>query len=115
MEVYAEYSEEITLKNFKDNLWFYKGEILIPEDYYNLTGFLREYFQIEQVNVLYETGEILTKDSLFCSFWTQKRLNNFFNEDFRALSKPTLLFEDTCLDCNFDCAFRRLKQMTNKL
>ena len=106
LNVYSDSTKEIRLNMFKDTLHLIEDIPLIPEEFINLTGFLRKYFDITEVLVLFNTGEIVQQESLYCAFWTEERLNKYFEEDFRALSIPKFLFEDNCLHCNFDCSIR---------
>jgi len=111
LEIYADGKETIELKNFKDSLFRYKTQVLIPEELYRITGFLREFFKIKKVMVLYDTGEIIEKDTLFCGFWLDK-IEKFFERKI-YLKRPETMYKDACYECNFDCEFRYRKQMDN--
>jgi hypothetical protein len=115
LEIIAEYKKEITFGIFKDNIYFYRGEVIIPEEYQALTGFLREYFDIEKVIVLYDTGEMLLIETGFCNFWFKDRLKKFLEGSLKELSKTEILIEDNCLECifNWNCPFARVQQMSN--
>jgi hypothetical protein len=115
MEIIAEYKKEISFGIFKDNLYFYKGEIILPEEYQSLTGFLREYFDIEKVIILYNTGEMLLIETGFCNFWLKDRFKKFSEGSLRELSRTEILLEENCLDCifNWNCPFARVQQMSN--
>jgi hypothetical protein len=112
--VLAEYKKEVSFGRFKDNLYYYKGEVLIPEEYLSLTGFLREYFQLEKVAVLYLTGEILLIKTKYCNFWFKDRLSQI-TEYKLSLTKTEIIDDDSCLDCifNWNCPFARVQQMSN--
>ncbi len=112
LEVYSEYSQEATIGAFQDRIYFYKGEVLIPEEYLLISGFLRKFLKIEKVNVLYQTSEILTVDCNYCNFWLE-RAPEFFNPVNIPKDRPQILDEDVCLDCNLACLFRHRQQMTN--
>jgi hypothetical protein len=109
----AEYKTKISFEAFNDELYYYKGEVFITEDYLGLTGFLREYFQVERVAVLYNTGEILLIETGYCNFWFKDRLAKFFSGSLRELSHTEIQNDDTCLDCifNWNCPFSRVQQM----
>ncbi len=109
LSVYSEYIQEATLGSFKENLHFYKGEILIPEEFLNITGFMRKFLGIERVHVLYETGEIILKETNYCNFW---RKRNFLEPKNIPISRPAILDEEVCFDCNLSCLFRHRQQMT---
>jgi hypothetical protein len=113
LEVYSEYTQDAIIGSFKETLYFYKNEVLIPEEFINITGFMRKFLNIEKVYVLYETGEILLTDCGFCNFWLH-RVQQFFEPINKPLERPAILDSDICLDCNLVCAFRRSQQMTNK-
>ena len=112
MELIAEYKKDIEFDSFKDILWYYKGEIIIPEEYKDLTGFLREYFNIEQVIVLYDTGEMLLEETAWCNFWFKERLQKF-SSGLRELSHTEIIDDLNCLKCgyNYNCPFARFQQM----
>jgi hypothetical protein len=112
LEVFSEYSKDIKMEKFEDKLYYYKGEVILPEEYINISGFLREYFDIKEVIILYNTGELIKRKSYYCKFWDETKLDNLFNLRFGG-DRPKVLFDDNCLDCNMTCAFRRLKQMNN--
>ena len=109
LEVYAEHSQEVTIGSFKDKLYYIGGEVLIPEEFINITGFMRKFLGIETVNVLYETGEVLPLTCKFCNFWNT-RIEKFWRPVNMPLDRSYMLDEDICLDCNLVCVFRR-KQM----
>jgi hypothetical protein len=114
LETISDYKKELTIENFYDTLYYYKNEILFPEEYLELTGFLREYFDIEKVAILYNTGEIIIEETNYCNFWFRDRLNVFFDKNLDLIS-PEILKEDKCLKCLFNmfCPFKRLQQMSN--
>jgi len=114
MEIISEYKKEISFENFKDVLYYYKGEIIIPEEYIDLTGFLREYFDVKRVAILYNTGEIIIEECKYCNFWFKKRLDKFFNKSLRELSHSEIENNNNCLQCfyNWSCPFARIQQMT---
>jgi hypothetical protein len=114
LEVLAEYKKEVSFDGFQDTLYYYKGEVLIPEVYLPLPGFLREYLQLEKVVVLYDTGELLLIKTQYCNFWFKDRLQNIANHKL-SLTKPEIIDEDSCLDCiyNWNCPFARIQQMSN--
>ncbi len=112
LEVYAEYSKEVRVGAFKDILYFYKGEVLIPEEYINISGFMRKFLDVERVHILFETGEILSRETEYCNFWL-KRITKFFEPVDLPLDKPKILDEEICLDCNLKCIFRYRQQMIN--
>lgn len=107
--IMADSKKEIYLGAFKDYLFYYKGEVLLPEEFKQLSGFLREYFQIEKVAVLYNTGEIIIRESGYCSFWFKDRLNRYFSGALRELNHTEVQSEDSCLDCiyNYNCQFSK--------
>ncbi len=112
LEVYSEYSQDATIGAFRDQIYFYGGEVLIPEEYLLISGFLRKFLKIEKVNVLYQTSEILTVDCNYCNFWSE-RAQEFFTPVNIPKDRPQILDEDVCLDCNLQCLFRHRQQMTN--
>ncbi len=112
LKIYAEYSKEVNLGAFNDTLYYYRGEILIPEEFINISGFMRKFLNIEHVHVLYETGEILLQDTEYCNFWL-KRAPAFFEPVNIPLDKPKIQDEEVCLDCNLSCIFRYRQQMIN--
>lgn len=109
LEIMADSKKEIHLGAFKDYLFYYKGEVLLPEEFKQLSGFLREYFDIEKVAVLYNTGEIIVRESGYCSFWFKDRLNKYFSGALRELNHTEIQNEDNCLDCiyNYNCQFSK--------
>ncbi len=111
LEVYAEYSQEVTIGAFKDRLYYYSGDVLIPEDYITISGFMRKFLNIDRVQVLYNTGEIILRSSEFCNFWLH-RIQKFFEPINRPLDRPEIQDEELCLDCNLSCAVRHRQQMT---
>jgi len=115
MEIISEYKKEVTFDFFRDYLFYYKGEIIIPEEYKILTGFMREYLKIEKVIILYKTGEMLLEDTSYCNFWFPERLNKFYSGSFVELSHTEILLDKLCLKCifNWNCPFARIQQMTN--
>ncbi len=110
LEVYSEYSQEVSIGSFEDTVHYYKGEILIPEEFINISGFMRKFLKIEQVHVLYETGEILLQPTGYCNFWLE-RAGKFFEATGAPLDRPKILDEEICLDCDFSCIFRYQQQM----
>lgn len=114
LEVISEYKQPIEMDAFKDNLFFYKGEVVILEEQLHMTGFLKEYFQIAKVHVLYNNGEFKLKETGFCNFWFRDRLEKFFNSSFRELSHSEVLDPSACNRCLFNprCPFSRVQQMT---
>jgi hypothetical protein len=114
LEIISEYSKEIEFELFKDNIYYFKGDVLIPEEYLSLTGFLREYMKLEQVAILYNTGEILLQETGYCNFWFEDRLKKFFNNEIRELSHTEILDANDCLKCwfNWNCPFARIQQMS---
>jgi len=115
MEAISEYKKEVEFHGFKDYLYYYKGEVIIPEEYQDLTGFLREYFNITKVAILYDTGEILLIESYYCNFWFKKRLDKYIDGSLRELSHSEIINDENCLDCmyNWNCPFARVQQMAN--
>jgi len=113
--ILAEYKKEYSFGSFKDNLYYYRGEVIIPEEYISLTGFLREYFQLEKVAVLYATGEILLIKTKYCNFWFKNRLETIMSGKLRSLSRTEIQNEEKCLSCifNWNCPFARVQQMSN--
>ncbi len=111
LEAISEYKKEVSFGSFKDQLYYYKGKIIITEDIKHLSGFLREYFKITKVVILYETGEILLEDSGYCSFWNSNRLNKFFSGSLRELSHTEVKDDNNCLDCLYcsSCSFSRIQ------
>ncbi len=112
LEIYSEYSQEATLGSFQDTIYFYGGEVLIPEEFVNISGFMRKFLGINQVHVLYETGEILLRETEYCNFWLNK-VSQFFEPVDIPLDRPKILDEEICLDCNLKCIFRHRQQMNN--
>ncbi len=112
LEVYSEYSREVTVGSFRDVVHFYAGEVLIPEEYLGISGFMRKYLKIEKVHVLYETGEILIHDAEYCNFWME-RASQFFEPVDISIDSPKVLDKDVCLDCNLKCVIRHRQQMIN--
>ncbi len=112
LEVYSEYTQEVKIGAFKDTLHFYRGEILIPEEFLTVTGFMRKFLGVEKVHVLFETGEILSRETNWCNFWLD-RAPKFFEPKNIPLDKPNILDEDVCFDCNLSCLFRHRQQMIN--
>jgi len=105
MRVYSEIEEEIQIGLFKDTLWKYNDEYFIPEEYYKASGFLREFFDIKELYVLYNTGEIIYKKTKWFSFWSKDFLEN------PSLDREPLIDNDIkCLSCNFTCPYRKRKQ-----
>jgi hypothetical protein len=115
LEILAEYKKEHSFGSFKDNFYYYRGEVIIPEEYISLTGFLREYFQLEKVAVLYATGEILLIKTKYCNFWFKNRLETITSGKLRSLSRTEIQDDENCLDCifNWNCPFARVQQMSN--
>ncbi len=111
LSVFSEYTQEVVIGAFKDNLHFYRGEILIPEEFQNVTGFMRKFLKIERVSILYDTGEVLSQETEFCNFWLE-RAPRFFEPKNIPLDRPQILDEDVCFDCNLSCLFRHRQQMT---
>lgn len=113
LEIVADSKKEIKLGAFREQLYYYKGEVIIPQEYIVLTGFLREYFDIEKVIVAYDTGEILLQDTGYCGFWNKKRLQKFFSGSLRELSHTEVQKDENCLKCifNYNCPFSRAQQM----
>jgi len=112
LEVYSEYSREVIIGSFKDRIHFYRGEVLVPEEFLNITGFMRKFLKIEKVHVLYETGEILIKDSEYCNFWLDK-VSKFFEPNDIPIDRPAILDKDVCFNCNLKCVIRHRQQMIN--
>jgi len=112
LEIYAEYAKEIEIGSFKDKLYYYKGEILLPEELIDVSGFLRQFLEIKQAHILYDTGEILLIDLEYCKFWYNK-IQRWFEPINQPLDRPEILSEEVCLDCNLSCTFRRRQQMDN--
>jgi hypothetical protein len=114
LEVMSEYKKEFEFELFKDELYYYKGEVILPEEYLDLTGFLREYFNIDKVIILYKTGEMLLIESNYCNFWFKDRLKKFFDGSLRELSHTEIIDDDNCLECifNWNCPFARVQQMS---
>ncbi len=112
LNIYSEYSREVTIGSFKDTIHFYNGEVLIPEEFLNISGFMRKFLDIERVHVLYETGEILQQDTGFCNYW-MKRAQGFFEPRDVPRDSPKIQDEDVCLDCNLKCVIRHRQQMIN--
>ncbi len=113
LDVFSEYTQKATIGAFEDNLHFHQGEILIPEEYVNITGFMRKFLKIEKVSVLYDTGEILIQETEFCNFWSDKA-PRFFEPKNIPLDRPKILDEDVCFDCNLSCLFRHRQQSKNE-
>jgi hypothetical protein len=113
LEMLAESKKEVIFGAFKDNLFYYRGEVLITEDFLRLSGFLREYFDIDKVAVIYNTGEILLQETGYCNFWFKDRLNKFFN-GLRELNHIEIQNDLNCLDClyNYNCPFSRMDNIT---
>jgi hypothetical protein len=111
LEVYSEYTQDAIIGSFKETLYYYKNEVLIPEEFLNISGFMRKFLNIERVYVLYETGEIILTGCEFCNFWLH-RVQQFFEPKNKPLERPAILDEEICLDCNLVCNFRRSQQMT---
>ncbi len=106
LELYSEYNQEVSIGNFKDLMYYIKGEVLVPEEFINITGFMRKFLNITKVYILYETGEILLKDCEFCNFWLE-RASRFFEPVNIPLDRCRMQDEDMCLDCNLTCIFRQ--------
>ncbi len=114
LNLYAEYSQEVTIGAFKDTLYYKEGQVLIPEEYLLITGFMRKYLGVETVNVLYETGEILSRECNYCNFWMQDdRIQRYINPINIPLDRSRMLDKDICWDCNLTCIFRQKKQINN--
>ena len=112
MEVYSEYNQEFEYNVLKFKLWYYKGEYFIPEEYYHVSGVLRQYFNITKFYVLFNTGEILLKEAKWCNFWFEEKLQKFFMGYLNKI-KDEILDEDLCYFCNFTCPYRKRKQIDN--
>ncbi len=112
LNIMANKKKEVHFNAFIDTMFYYKNEVLITEEYLSLTGFLREYFDIEKVAVLYNTGEILLIETGYCNFWFKDRLKKFFDGRAREISHTEILDDDNCLDCmfNWNCPFSRVQQ-----
>jgi len=108
LSLVADYTQEIEMNSFKDVLYYFEGEVLIMDTSIDITGFLREYFNIEKVNVLYPSGEIKLMDSLYCNFWFKERLDKIFNGILIDISHNNILTDNSCHRCiyNTRCAFK---------
>jgi hypothetical protein len=111
LEIYSEYTQPLEFGALLDNLYYRAGEVLVLEEMLPITGFMRKFLEIKKVNVLYRTGEIITRDSEYCNFWLH-RIEPFLEPKNIPLDRPSILDEDICLDCNLRCDFRRNQQMT---
>ncbi len=114
LEIYSEWNEEVKIGKLKDRLYYKEGLVLLPEEYYIVSGFLREYLKIEEVLVLYKTGEVLKRPTKYCNFWIPDRLNKLSEFNPGAVSQPVILSEKSCLRCNLTCNFRHKQQMVTK-
>jgi hypothetical protein len=112
LNTYAEYSTSLEMGALRDTLYYYKGEILIPEELIDVSGFLRKFLDIEKAHVLYDTGEILLIDLEYCKFWYDK-IQRWFEPIDIPLDRPKIADKELCLDCNLRCAFRYKQQMSN--
>jgi hypothetical protein len=112
LEIYAEYSKEVELQIFKDSLYYFKGEILLPEEYILLSGFLRKYFKVEHVYILYRNGGIKLENAKYCNFWFDEKLQKLFSPNPNYSSKAELLSDNSCRRCNLECPFRGQQQMS---
>ncbi len=112
LSVYSEHTREVQLGSFKETIHFYKGEVLITEEFLNISGFMRKFLDIDRVHVLYETGEILLQDTEYCNFWLD-RAQQFFEPKDIPIDRPNILDEEICLDCNLKCSVRHRQQMIN--
>jgi len=112
LNIMANKKKDVHFDAFIDTMFYYKDEVLITEEYLPLTGFLREYFNVEKVAVLYNTGEILLIETGYCNFWFKDRLKKFFDGRAREISHTEILDDDNCLDCMFNwlCPFSRVQQ-----
>jgi hypothetical protein len=112
LNIYAEYSTSLEMGALQDTLYYYKGEVLIPEELIDISGFLRKFLNIEKAHVLYDTGEILLVDLEYCKFWYDK-IQRWIEPIDIPLDRPEIFDKDLCLDCNLMCAFRHKQQMSN--
>lgn len=61
---------------FHDDIRYYKNEVpLLTEEIQNCSGFLREYFSINDIIVIMKSGTIISAESEYCWYWTKDRLN----------------------------------------
>jgi len=112
LEIYSEYSTTLEMGALQDKLYYYRGEVLIPEELIDISGFLRKFLNIEKAHVLYDTGEILLFDLEYCKFWYNK-IERWLKPVDIPLDRPEIYDEELCLDCNLTCAFRHKQQMSN--
>ncbi len=111
LEIFAEYSQPFEFNSIVDKFYYKNGLILVPEEFYTLTGLLRKYFDIEKVLVIFNTGELLVRESKFCNFWTEDKLAKFQNFNPANLHRPEILYKKKCLECNLVCPFRHEQQI----
>jgi len=98
-------SNKIILENdvFKDTLYKYKNIILLPEELKSASGFLREYFNIEEIIILNRSGQLEKTITDYCDFWLD--LDEIKNTRIQDLDIPT--DKEKCKHClmgNYGCA-----------
>ena len=112
LDIFSEYKEEITIGPITDTLHYMDGFVLIPEELLIVTGVLREHLKVENILVVFRTGEIQERSSKFCNFWSTERLGKFSPPGLNPNGpKPEILSENACLRCQLTCQFRRKQQI----
>jgi len=96
---------KIILENeiFRDEFYKYRGIILLPEELKPASGFLREYFNIEEIIILNRSGQLEKTTTGYCDFWLD--LDKIKNTRIQDLDVPT--DSERCKHClmgNYGCA-----------
>jgi len=91
-------------------MYIYNSKIILPEELKHMSGFIREYLNEDKIYILYDTGEILSQKSKYCSFWTRNRIEYWLKWNTYQGTTPDILYPNACLKCNSLCQFRQKQQ-----
>lgn len=113
MQAIAKEEYDIIYESIKDKVFIKDGIIVIPEELFSCSGFLREYFGIEEVLVIIKNGSVVLRQTEYNNYWTKERIEGLRNKDRFDLSFGLKFDEsDMCEQCGLDCTFRNFNSRT---